>query len=132
MVEKCRNSNAHFGTEHLGDISRVTDQREETTTPVYHRIDSQHTSSLLPTVTSKASFVDADEIPVYGEKPMEWKPSGRRIKRGLYRAGNEWRINADCNGAANIIRKVATMLGLDLSGVSRGALTAPSRIPLWN
>ena len=82
--------------------------------------------------TSKASFVDADEIPVYGEKPMEWKPSGRRIKRGLYRAGNEWRINADCNGAANIIRKVATMLGLDLSGVSRGALTAPSRIPLWN
>ena len=75
--------------------------------------------------TSKASFVDADEIPVYGEKPMEWK-------RGLYRAGNEWRINADCNGAANIIRKVATMLGLDLSGVSRGALTAPSRIPLWN
>jgi putative transposase len=82
--------------------------------------------------TSKASFVDADEIPVYGEKPMDWEPSGRRIKRGLYRAGNEWRINADCNGAANIMRKVAAMLGLDLSGVSRGALSAPVRVPLWN
>jgi putative transposase len=82
--------------------------------------------------TSKASFVDADEIPVYGEKPMDWEPSGRRIKRGLYRTGNEWWINADCNGAANIIRKVAAMLGLDLSGVSRGALSAPVRVPLWN
>jgi hypothetical protein len=30
-----------------------------------------------------------------------------------------------------IIRKVATMLGLDLSGVGRGVLTAPLRIPVW-
>lgn len=36
--------------------------------------------------TSKASLVDGDNIPVYGE-PMEDKPafSGRRTKRGLYR-----------------------------------------------
>ena len=58
-----------------------------------------------------------------------WKESGRRVKRGLYRTGlQNWYINADCNGAANIIRKVATRLGLDLSGVGRGVLTAPSRV----
>lgn len=27
--------------------------------------------------TSKSSFLDADTIPVYGEKPVEWKASGR-------------------------------------------------------
>ncbi len=42
-----------------------------------------------------------------------------------------WYINADCNGAANIIRKVSTTLGLDLSGVCRGALTHPTRIYIW-
>jgi putative transposase len=83
--------------------------------------------------TSKASFVDRDFLPTIGEKPDGWKESGRRVKRGLYRTGlQNWYINADCNGAvANIIRKVATMLGLDLSGVGRGVLTAPLRITLW-
>jgi putative transposase len=61
-----------------------------------------------------------------------WKETGRRVKRGLYRTGaKNWYINADCNGAANILRKVATMLGLDLDGVGRGVLTAPLRITLW-
>lgn len=82
--------------------------------------------------TSQASFVDRDELPVFGEKPKGWKPSGRRVKRGLYRAGNEWRINADCNGAANIIRKVAVMFGFELDGISRGALTAPKKLQVWS
>lgn len=81
--------------------------------------------------TSQASFVDRDELPVYGEKPEGWKPSGRRIKRGLYRAANEWRINADCNGAANIIRKVAMIFGFELEGISRGVLTAPVKTQIW-
>jgi putative transposase len=82
--------------------------------------------------TSKASFVDRDFLPTIGEKPDGWKESGKRVKRGLYRTGlQSWYINADCNGAANIIRKVAAMLGLDLSGVGRGVLTAPLRIALW-
>ncbi|MEZ2231017.1 RNA-guided endonuclease InsQ/TnpB family protein [Microcoleus sp.] len=82
--------------------------------------------------TSKCSFVDRDFLPTIGAKPEGWKESGRRIKRGLYRTGlQHWHINADCNGAANIIRKVATMLGLDLSGVGRGVLTAPLRIAIW-
>ena len=81
--------------------------------------------------TSKASFVDADFLPKYGEKPMQWKASGKRIERGLYRTANGLLINADCNGAANIARKVAATLGIDLAGASRGALTTPLRVPLW-
>ncbi|WP_293067620.1 hypothetical protein [Okeania sp. SIO2B3] len=53
------------------------------------------------------SFLDGDYLPIYGEKPNDWKPSGKRIKRGLYRSSNNWLINADCNGAANIITKVS-------------------------
>ena len=33
--------------------------------------------------------------------------SGKRVKRGLYHASDGWKINADINGAGNIIRKVA-------------------------
>lgn len=40
-------------------------------------------------------------------------------------------INADCNGATNILTKVKRKLGLDLSGLIRGVLTAPNRIRLW-
>ena len=54
--------------------------------------------------TSKASFFDKDELPIYDESTKH-KFSGRRIKRGLYKdsKGNIW--NADLNGAANIMRK---------------------------
>jgi transposase len=82
--------------------------------------------------TSKASFVDGDYLPQYGERPADWKPSGKRVKRGLYRTALNWYINADCNGASNILRKVATILGLNLSGVGRVSLTAPQRIFLWS
>ena len=82
--------------------------------------------------TSKASFLDNDELPKYGEKPNDWKSSGKRVKRGLFRTANFGYINADCNGAANILRKVKGKLGLDLSGLTRGVLTAPIRIRLWS
>jgi putative transposase len=81
--------------------------------------------------TSKASFLDSDELPKFGEKPEGWKESGKRVKRGLYRSKDGFRINADCNGAANILRKVAAKLSLNLDGVSRGDLIAPLRIKLW-
>jgi putative transposase len=57
--------------------------------------------------TSQASFLDADPLPVYDPQHKE-KPtfSGRRLKRGLYRAANGQRFNADVNGAYNIMRKV--------------------------
>lgn len=82
--------------------------------------------------TSKASFIDADPLPTFGEKPEGWQASGTRTKRGLYRTANNWYINADCNGAANIIRKVSITLGFDLSRVSRGVLTRPQRFKLWS
>ena len=82
--------------------------------------------------TSKASFLDNDELPKYGEKPQSWKSSGRRVKRGLFRTATFGYINADCNGAANILRKVKGKLGLDLSRLTRGVLTAPNRLRLWS
>lgn len=58
--------------------------------------------------TSKASFLDHDEISVYDEtrkdKPMF---SGKLVRHGLYRASDGRSINADINGSGNIIRKVA-------------------------
>ena len=81
--------------------------------------------------TSKASFLDDDVLPKYGEKPKGWKTSGKRVNRGLYRCAKGIKINADCNGAANILRKVSVKLGLNLSGISRGALIAPLRVCLW-
>ncbi|KAB8332654.1 IS200/IS605 family element transposase accessory protein TnpB [Scytonema tolypothrichoides VB-61278] len=84
--------------------------------------------------TSKASFLDNDELPKYGEKPNEWKSSGKRVKRGLFRTATFGYINADCNGAANILRKlnVKGKFNLDLSGLTRGVLTAPIRVRLWS
>ncbi|WP_195251736.1 RNA-guided endonuclease InsQ/TnpB family protein [Coprococcus comes] len=55
--------------------------------------------------TSTASCLDQDPVPDYkkGEVPPEF--SGKRTRRGLYRSANGILINADVNGAANIIRK---------------------------
>ena len=58
--------------------------------------------------TSQASFLDRDPLPV--RKPNDDTKhtfSGKRIKRGLYRASGNRFINADVNGAYNIVRKVA-------------------------
>mgnify|MGYP002755300347 FL=1 len=56
--------------------------------------------------TSKASFFDKDELPIYDESTKH-KFSGRRISRGLYKdsKGNLW--NADLNGGGNIMRKIS-------------------------
>lgn len=61
--------------------------------------------------TSKASFVDHDEIPVYGE--VEEKPqfSGKRISRGLYKTKQGFLLNADVNGSYNILVKGLATLG---------------------
>lgn len=55
--------------------------------------------------TSKASFLDKDSIPTYQQKPDGWKPSGRRVHRGLYIAKNGIALNADVNGSYNILVK---------------------------
>ncbi|NJL62971.1 MAG: transposase [Methylacidiphilales bacterium] len=81
--------------------------------------------------TSKASFLDGDFLPTYGEKPETWKPSGKRVKRGMYRTGRGKLINADLNGAANIFRKVETQLELNLVKVCRQVLTLATRYRIW-
>jgi putative transposase len=59
--------------------------------------------------TSKASFVDGDKMPKRSgttQKPKHtFTFSGRRVKRGLYKSGDGTVINADTNGAYNILRK---------------------------
>jgi putative transposase len=57
--------------------------------------------------TSKASFLDGDPLPVFDPAQPAPTFSGRRVKRGLYRAKDGRHLNADANGAYNIIRKVA-------------------------
>lgn len=81
--------------------------------------------------TSKASYLDGDSLYKFGEKPAGWKPSGERIKRGLYKTSLGFLVNADCNGAANIMRKVATQLRLNLAEVGMGSLTLPRRVDLF-
>ncbi len=89
--------------------------------------------------TSKSSFLDSDDLPIHGEKPKDWKASGRRTKRGLYRTANNWYINADSNAAANVIRRFiqvsinsSSLCNISLERVSRGILTCPHRIKLWS
>jgi putative transposase len=50
--------------------------------------------------TSKCSFLDLEEV----KKHETYK--GKRIKRGMFKASNGRMINADVNGAYNIMRKV--------------------------
>jgi IS605 OrfB family transposase len=77
--------------------------------------------------TSKASFFDGDDIPVYGET-IDTPPtfSGKRVKRGLYRSANGYEFNADVNGALNILckSKVVCLQAL----YSRGVVATPLRI----
>ncbi len=94
----------------------------------YHEIKFVETEE---SYTSKASFLDGDFLPTYGEKPETWKPTGKRVKRGMYCTGKGILINADLNGAANIMRKVETQLGLSLVKVCRALLTVPTRFRIW-
>ncbi len=82
--------------------------------------------------TSKASALDGDKIPKYNPNDTQkYTFSGKRIKRGLYRTKTGQLVNADANGALNILRKY---LGLskakDLKMIQRisGCLTHPKRI----
>ena len=56
--------------------------------------------------TSKASFIDDDFIPKFDPKnKKEYEFSGKRLKRGIYKTSNGKKINADINGAYNIMAK---------------------------
>ena len=79
--------------------------------------------------TSKASFFDKDDIPVYNVyNPKDYSFSGTRIKRGLYKTRSGKTLNADINGALNILKKSSVV---DLSVLySRGDVDTPVRVRL--
>ena len=76
--------------------------------------------------TSKASFLDLDFIPTYSKEDPDKKYhfSGRRIHRGLYKSKDGTLMNADINGAANILRKA----GCDVSNIKIARLLDPAII----
>ena len=77
--------------------------------------------------TSKASFWDNDDIPVYNnDNPKEYEFSGSRVCRGLYKTANGMVLNADINGALNIMRKSSVVDLKVLYG--RGEVDTPVRI----
>jgi len=79
--------------------------------------------------TSKASFFDGDKIPKYNQdNPKDYKFSGRRIKRGLYKTKKGMLVNADVNGALNILKKSSVV---DLTVLySSGEVDTPVRIKI--
>ncbi|WP_375337686.1 RNA-guided endonuclease InsQ/TnpB family protein [Bacillus sp. 3103sda1] len=62
--------------------------------------------------TSKASFLDNDDIPTYGEEDIPVF-SGKRITRGLYRTKENKLLNADVNGSYNILKKAVPKAFVD-------------------
>ena len=83
--------------------------------------------------TSKASFLDLDDIPTYVKgNNTKYSFSGNRVKRGLYKTKNGIILNADVNGAFNIIRKAIQTQGLncliDMSKISIKNIASPKRI----
>ena len=77
--------------------------------------------------TSRASFFDNDDIPVWNpQNPVEAEFSGTRIHRGLYKTKSGILVNADINGALNILRKsnVVSLTAL----YTRGEVNTPLRI----
>ena len=76
--------------------------------------------------TSKASFLDYDPVPTVNDnQPNVF--SGKRIKRGLYVSKDGKKINADVNGAYNIMAKERP----DLVRSNRISLSySPKRIKL--
>jgi len=58
--------------------------------------------------TSKCNFLQQDYIPIFGTDDNLFNPTGKRIKRGLYKSNCGKVINADVNGSLNILRKYLT------------------------
>ena len=77
--------------------------------------------------TSKASFWDKDIIPTYNaDNPQNYTFSGKRVHRGQYKTANGKVLNADVNGALNIMRKSSVVDMSILYG--RGDVDTPVRI----
>mgnify|MGYP001406920121 FL=1 len=77
--------------------------------------------------TSKSSFFDMDILPKFEvDKPQTYSFLGKRIKRGFYQTSKGYILNADVNGALNILRK-SNVVDLEVL-YSRGEVDTPARI----
>ena len=76
--------------------------------------------------TSKCSALDLEEI----GKHEDHAYAGKRVKRGLFRTYSGLLINADVNGALNILRKVIGDIFLKVARLipSRGYLCYPIKV----
>jgi putative transposase len=63
--------------------------------------------------TSKCSFLDLEPL------VKQAKYLGRRVKRGLFKSSSGKKINADQNGALNILRKVVGNNVFDINSIER-------------
>lgn len=88
--------------------------------------------------TSKASALDGDDIPVFDKTGKVDNSgvvfSGRRVKRGLYCSKDGRVLNADINGAVNILRKYLKECNLNEIGSDRirALVNAPClRVNAW-
>ena len=80
--------------------------------------------------TSKASFFDSDDIPTWNPRnPYKGNFTGKRIHRGLYYRSNGQVLNADVNGALNILRK-SKLNQINHLEQCRGEVITPLRIRL--
>ena len=80
--------------------------------------------------TSKASFFDNDALPIYDTaNEQKCKFSGRRITRGQYKSATGIVLNADVNGALNILRKCSLISLVALQ--DRGCVNQPQRIRIF-
>lgn len=78
--------------------------------------------------TSKASFFDNDVLPVWQAEKEATMFSGKRVERGLYQTATGQLLNADVNGALNILRKSNLIDTRILQ--AKGCLAHPQRVKI--
>ena len=87
-------TNQNFVSIPYGKLKQKLRSKCEQLGIAYHEIEESY--------TSKCSFADSESV----EKHESYV--GKRVKRGLFRTALGWLVNADVNGAANILVKFLT------------------------
>lgn len=82
--------------------------------------------------TSKASFLDNDFIPVYGNEDGKYEFSGWRNGRTYKIKGKNQKIHADLNGALNIMRKAGYELVENIPSFKRNWIFPAGKFKVKN
>lgn len=76
--------------------------------------------------TSKSDFLGNDILPIYNaDNPKTYKFKGKRISRGQYKSSTGIILNADINGALNIMKKTNI---IDMTVLMSKKIKQPQRI----